>query len=139
MRRTLLLSAALIAGYAVGARAQGGTIKPSDVAGTWVGKTMVGPKDSVVGSSVTTISADGKTLTLKLPNRDPIPLRVVAMGGDSIVTEAGPYPSVLRPGQTVTLLRSVEHYKGDKATGTFEGHLASGEVLRGKTEATRQK
>ena len=137
MRCALLASAVLIAGTAAAARAQG--IKPSDVAGTWNNKATVGPKDSVVVTSVTTVSADGKTWTMKFPNRDPIPVRVVAMGGDSIVTEAGPYPSMLRAGQTVTVLRDFSHYKGDKMTGTFEAHYESGDVVKGKQEGTRTK
>ena len=65
-------------------------------------------------------------------------MRLVAVGGDTIVTEAGPYPSVLRPGQTTTT-RFVGHYHGSKMTGTFEAHYPSGEVARGKIAATRKK
>jgi hypothetical protein len=137
MRHTLLLSAALIAGSAIAARAQG-SIKLSDVAGTWEAKSTVGPNDSVVVTSVMNATANRKGWTLTYPNRDPIPVRVVAMGGDSVVTEVGPYPSMLRPGQTVTLLHQVGHYKGDKMTGTFEAHYGSGPVVNGKTEATRK-
>jgi hypothetical protein len=36
----------------------------------------------------------------------------------------GPYPSMLRKGQTVTLLHSVGHYKGDMMTGWFEAHYS---------------
>ena len=71
MRRTLLVSAALLAGSAAAARAQGGAVKASDVAGTWDTKASVGPKDSVVVTSVITVSADGKSWTMKYPNRDP--------------------------------------------------------------------
>jgi hypothetical protein len=139
MRRTLLASAVLLAGYAVAAHAQGGAIKASDAAGSWDTKASVGPKDSVVVTSTMTVSADGKTWTLKYTNRDPIPVRVLAVGGDSIVTEAGPYPSMLRAGMTVTALRSVGHYKGDKMWGTFDAHYSSGDVVHGKEEGTRKK
>jgi len=60
------------------------------------------------------------------------------LAGDSVVTEAGPFPSVLRPGQTVTLLRSVAHFKGDTMSGTFEATYENGDVVKGKTLATRQ-
>ena len=108
-------------------------------AGTWNAKTLIGPKDSVVATYVLTIAADGKSATIKFANRDPIPTRILAMGGDSLVTETGPYPSVLRPGQTVNSLRAVAHYKGNTMTGTFEAHYANGDVVKGKTEATREK
>jgi hypothetical protein len=136
MRRALLVFAVLIAGYTATARAQ--NIKLSDVAGTWNIRSTAGPKDTVV-QSVVTATPDRKGWVLKFANRDPIPLRVVAVGGDSVVTEAGPYPSVRRPGQTVTLLHSVGHYKGDTMTGTYEGHLSSGEVIKGAQEGTRAK
>jgi hypothetical protein len=114
-----------------------GGIKLSDVAGTWNTKSYVAPDDSVV-TSMTTVSADGKTWTLILAGRAPIPMRVVASGGASIVTEAGPYPSILKPGLSVTLLRDVGHYAGDKMTGTFEAHYSSGEIHTGRVAATRQ-
>jgi hypothetical protein len=144
MRRAVIVSTLALTSYALAAWAQGapaapGGIKLSDVAGTWATKSMVGPKDSVVTTTLVTATADGKGWTLHFRNHEPVPLRVVAIGGDSVVTEAGPFASVLRPGQTVTLLRVIGHYKGDAMTGTFESHYGSGDVLKGKTQATRKK
>src|SRR2546425_11933665 len=124
MGRALCLSVLVLAGYAAAANAQ----KPAEPKGAgmkcsaWETKTMAGPKDSVVTTSVLEATADGKGWTLKLANRDAIPVRVVATGGDSLVTEAGPFPSVLRPGQTVTTLRTVAHFQGNTLTGTVEAH-----------------
>ena len=137
MRTRFLVSVALILGCAATAGAQGSGIKLSDVTGKWAIKAS--PNDSVVVTSVVNATANPKTWTLTYPNRDPIPVRVVASGGDSIVTEVGPYPSMLRKGQTVTLLRSVGHYKGDMMTGWFEAHYSSGDVIKGKQEGTRSK
>ena len=138
MRRAVLLSAALIAIYAAPARAQNVTL--ASVAGNWHTRVMVGPKDSIVLMNMIVASADKDKWVMKNPGQaNPVPLRVVAVGGDSIATEAGPYPSALRPGQTVTMLRSVYHYKGDKGTGWFEAHYSSGDVVKGKLEATRTK
>src|SRR5262249_8889829 len=95
-------------------------------AGDWNGKSMIGAEDSVVGTYTWTIAADSKSATIKFPNRDALEARVVAMGGDSIVTEVGPYPSIVRPGETVNLLRTVGHVKGNSMTGTFEAHYAKG-------------
>ena len=144
MRPFLLVAAALAAGYATAAVAQNpapakkGGIKQSEVAGTWDLKSVMGPKDSVVVTSVVTATADGKGWTIKLANRDPIPVRVVAVGGDSVVTDAGPYESILRPGQMVTT-HQVGHYKSDTMTGTVEAHYASGDVIRLKVAGTRRK
>jgi len=136
--RRLLLSGLVLAAYASAASAQnppaapGGGIKRSDVAGTWDIKT-----DSGV-ASVIRVSANGKTWTLAFAGRKPIALRVIASGGDSIVFQAGRFPSVLRPGQTVTRVREVGHFNGDAVTGTYEAHYASGSVLKGTFSGTRR-
>jgi len=140
MHRVLLVSAVALAGSVTAAGAQ----KPapaqgSNVAGTWDGKTMIGPKDSVIATYTLTATADTSGWTLKFPGRDPYAARVVAMGGDSVVTEVGPYPSILRPDVTVTVLRTTGHYKGDTMTGTFWARYASGDTLSGKIVATRKK
>jgi hypothetical protein len=108
-------------------------------AGTWNATTTMGPNDSVVARYVLKVAPDGKTATIRFAGRDPIPTRVVVNAGDSIVTETGPYPSILRPGQTVTLLRSVVHYNGNTMTGTFEAKYSNGDVAKGKTKARRAK
>jgi hypothetical protein len=141
MRRTVLIPAFLL-GLTTAAAAQqpaAGT-KPADVAGVWDGKSMIGPNDSVVTTTVLTATADDKGWTMTFPGREqPIAVRVTAMGGDSVVTEAGPYPSILRPGQTVTVLRMVSHYSGDTMTGSFWAEYSSGDKVNGKMTATRRK
>jgi hypothetical protein len=138
MRRYLILSTVALSTYSLPAHAQG-AVTLSDVAGTWVTQSMVGPKDSVITRGLLHATADGKGWTLKYPGHDAIAMRVATTGGDSVVTEAGPYPSIIRPGQTVTLLRIVAHFKGDTMAGTFEAHYSSGAVLRGKTTGARHK
>ena len=95
--------------------------------------------DSVIATVLITVSDDAKTWIMKFSDRPPIPVRVVATGGDSVVTDAGPYPSTKRPGQSVTLLHSVSHFKGDHMNGTFQAYYSGGLVVEGKTEATRTK
>jgi hypothetical protein len=150
MRSILLFSAVAVAAAAPlfaqnpppaaapAVQAQRAGIKLADVAGRWEIRSMVGPKDSVIVTYTLTATADGKGWTITFTGRDPIPARVVSVGGDSIIIEAGPFNSVLRPGQMVST-RTVSHYAGDTATGTFEARYASGDVLRGKVAATRKK
>ena len=151
MRSILLFSAVAVAAAAAPANAQNppaapapavqaqrAGIKLADVAGRWESRSMVGAKDSVVVTYTLTATADTKGWTITFPGRDPIPARVVSVGGDSIIIEAGPFASVLRPGQMVTT-RTVTHYTGDTGTGTFDAHYASGDVLRGKVALTRKK
>ena len=145
MHRSLFLSiasaAALLATTSGVASAQamkaGGGIKLADVAGTWESKAAVGPNDSIVVNSSLTATADKSGWSMKFTSGNPVPVRVLAVAGDSVVTEAGPYPSILRPGQTVNLLHMVGHYKGNSMTGTFDAYYQSGGVIHGKIEATR--
>jgi hypothetical protein len=153
MRIATLLSTVCLAGYATLAAAQqppaqpkpamqhaAAGIKLADVAGTWTMensvKTAAG-KDTVVTSELTA-GADEKSWVTHLPGRDPIPTRIVAMGGDSVVTEAGPFQSVARPGQTVTTHQTL-HFKGDAAWGTIEARYGNGDVVKGSTKGTRKK
>src|SRR2546428_467710 len=65
-------------------------------AGTWNATTMMGPKDSVVAGYLLKGAADGKSATIKVPRREPIPTRVRAQAGDSNVTEDRPDPGAPR-------------------------------------------
>jgi len=151
MRSILLFSAVAVAVVTAPASAQNppaapapavqvqrAGIKLADVAGRWEGRSMVGPKDSVIVTYTITATADAKGWTIAFPGHAPVPMRILTVGGDSIVAGAGPYASVVRPGQMVTT-RTVYHFAGETATGTFEAHYASGDILRGKMAATRKK
>lgn len=135
VRRALLVSVVAVWSVTVVLEAQ--KQKPAAAPAecrAWAGKSMLGPKDSVITTYVL-VSPDGKSWTEHFPNRDPIPAKVLASGGDSVVMEFGPYNSILHPGQMVTT-RTVSHIKGKEMTGTFEAHFASGDVIRGKHAAT---
>jgi hypothetical protein len=71
--------------------------------------------DSIVGF-VLTATADSTGWTQTFPGRAPVPVRVVAVAGDSIVTESGPYESVLRKGIQVRT-HSVMRRQGDRLVG----------------------
>lgn len=142
MRRTILCTAAALACITAAATAQaaqpaGPGIKLADVAGTWDSKTM-GPKDSVIATTVLAITANGKGWTMTFPTGAPVAVRVLSSAGDSVVTEAGPFPSHVRPGQTVTLLHTVGHYKGNEMWGTSHAQYAGGDTLSFKITATRR-
>lgn len=143
MRLQFSIAAAVIAGMATVAGAgaqQPAGIKLSDVAGRWEAKSMMGPNDSVVTTFTLNARASRKGWSIMFPGRKhAVPTRVVASGGDSIVTETGPYPSVLRPGQTVKVLRAVLHRSGDTMAGTFSAEYTSGDKIDGKIAATRAK
>jgi hypothetical protein len=115
-----------------------GVLSLSDLAGTW----KVRSTDERGGTPVETemlATADTSGWTLLGPNRKPIPVRVVAIGGDSLVTEAGPYESFVRKGVQVRT-RTVYRLEDDKLVGTTEATYKIGSrdsVAQRRTEATR--
>jgi hypothetical protein len=111
---------------------------PAGAIGVWEGRSTVGPRDSVIATYTLTVMPEASGIRMKLPNRDPQTPRLVAAGGDSLVTETGPYDSVARPGLKVTT-RTISHFKGDSLFGTFEGRYSDGMVTRGKTSGKRQR
>ena len=146
MRRLLLIcTAAALAGcykYDDQARGAGAaaTLSLADIAGKWTVQAMAEGSDSVLVTSELNTTATTEGWTQILPGRDPVSLHV-EVGGDSVVTHAGPYESVLRPGVMVTtdnVMRLVN--------GMLEGHtvahysgptVGADSVLRIRTMGTR--
>jgi hypothetical protein len=120
--------------------AMSGGITLADAAGTWDMNTMLVGSDSVVTTSqlVATETMDGWQLLLA--GRDAIPVRVVAVEGDSIVSETGQYESILRPGVMVSL-RMVYRLHGEMMMGGITARYQSMDadsVVMLRTEGTRQ-
>jgi hypothetical protein len=132
--RIVTIATVVLCATAISASAQQ-TITEKDLAGTWHMKAMIGPKDSVAATNTTTHKSDG-TVTVQFPGRPPIASRTLTIGGDSIVSEAGPYSSVLRPGVMVTT-RTTVHVKGNTMKGTFVAVYSTGDTLHGKVSGTR--
>ena len=109
---------------------------PAVAVGTWDGKSMIGPKDSVVATSSMTIAADGK-VSLTLTGRPTMQARVLAAGGDSVSIEVGPYESVVKKGLQATT-HMTQHFNGNAANGTFDAKYSDGSTLKGKGVATRK-
>lgn len=141
MRRVLLLSIALLANSAGRSIAQNsaGAVRLAQVAGVWDYRAVVGARSNVLVSSVLTATASEEGWTIQHASDPVIPLRVVSVAADSIVLEAGPYPSTLRSGQTVERNHIVLHYDGgDTMKGAFEARYASGDVVSGRVDAVRK-
>ncbi|MDQ3948765.1 MAG: hypothetical protein M3282_00325, partial [Gemmatimonadota bacterium] len=110
-----------------------------DVAGRWTVRAVPETGDTTAVVSQLNASADTAGWTMTLPNRPPVATRVVLVSGDSIVTENGPYESVLRKGVQVRT-RSVMRLRDGKLVGnTVARYTTTGpdSVLRLRTEATR--
>jgi hypothetical protein len=110
----------------------------ASLAGTWTVRTMPDGRDTVItGQLVATNTTEGWTMTL--PGLQPVPVRV-RVDGDSLMTEAGPFPSVLRKGTMVTT-SSVYRVQDGKLVGTLVARYTGAgadSVLTGRQEATRE-
>jgi hypothetical protein len=112
-------------------------ISLADVAGKWHVRGMSQTGDSTLVTFELNATPNPSGWTFHFPNRKPIPVRVTT-AGDSIMTEAGPYQSVLRKGVQVTT-RGVLRLEGDKLVGTTVARYAgsSRDSLIVRTEGTR--
>jgi hypothetical protein len=109
------------------------SISLADVAGKWKMRTT----DEAGGTPVETelnATADSTGWTMTAPKRKPIPVRVVAVGGDSLVTEAGPFESLILKGVQVTT-RTTSRLKDGKLVGTTEAHYK----LKGGRDSVAQR
>jgi hypothetical protein len=95
-----------------------------DVAGKWTMRTMAQGSDSALITYELDTGADGSSWIFNFPKRKPVKVKVEA-SGDSIITEAGPYESLLRKGVQVTT-NSVFRLQDGKLVGTTVAHYATG-------------
>jgi hypothetical protein len=99
-------------------------ISLADIAGRWNVRSTA-PGDTAPVTSVLVATGTRSGWTINFPNRRPIPARVVAVEGDSIIIEAGPFNSVRRPGVQVRS-RQVLRIQNGQLVGTVEARYARG-------------
>ena len=115
------------------------TLSLADVAGTWSMDALQETGDSVIVTMEMTATDSYDGWAIMFAGRDPIAARVTEVGGDSIVSEFGPYESALRAGVMVTTT-SVIRLDGDNLVGTFVARYATTEadsILRGRLQGVR--
>jgi hypothetical protein len=113
----------------------------ADFAGTWTftGTTETGQTPPPYELTAT---ADPSGWTFRfpdLPDRGVIPVRVLEVSGDSVVTETDPFESALRPGLQVWT-RTVYRLEGDRLRGDLVAHYETTEadsVVHITAEGTR--
>jgi hypothetical protein len=111
-----------------------------DVAGKWTMRTMPEDADTTLITWELTAKSDSSGWVSNFPKRKPVPVRVVA-SGDSLMTESGPYESVLRKGIQVTT-NSVMRLQDGKLVGTTVAHYkttGADTVRRLRFEGTRKQ
>lgn len=109
----------------------------ADLAGTWDVRAISEAGDTVPYQLVATDSRQG--WEMRAEGRDPIPLQVVAVEGDSVVTRTAPYASMLREDVMVTVT-SVMRLSGSRLAGTWVARYettGADSVLTGRAEGTR--
>ena len=112
----------------------------ADLAGTWDMKSMAEGSDSVLVTFELMATADTTGWMQHFAGRDPIPMRVLALAGDSVITETGPFESVLRPGVQVSTHSVMRLQDGRLVGTTIARYKTSGpdSVVRIRTEGTRR-
>jgi hypothetical protein len=95
----------------------------ADAAGKWTYVSKSEHGDTTLVTSEMTASADPAGWSIVLPNRPSMPLKVT-VSGDSVITSAGPYESVLRKGVQVTT-DAVLRMKDGKLVGTGVAHYST--------------
>ena len=152
MRRTLLLCAVLLVGCAKKEPASEpstetpvvATISLADVAGTWDGTVTAAGNDTVLTIIELTSTAEPTGWTMKVANaKTPTamtvaPITSVVAEGDSVIVEAGPFKSVLRPGQDVTTHTAYRLQDGKLVGDILATYPASGQTLALHSVATRK-
>jgi hypothetical protein len=111
----------------------------ADVAGKWSVKAMNEARDTTLLTYELNATADTAGWTIAFPNRKPIPARVTAVAGDSVVIDAGPYESALRKGVQVTT-HAVMRLENGTLAGLTIAHYKTTKpdsVRRIATEGTR--
>ncbi len=99
------------------------TLDLASLAGTWDLQIMGMGSDSVLTTGVLTTTGDTAGWSLLLPGRDALPLQVT-VSGDSVITVAPEYESVLRKGvrvQTTSVYRVVGSNFNGLTTATYRG------------------
>lgn len=117
------------------------SVSLADLAGAWTVTAMAESSDSVLITYELNATATPDGWTSTLPGREPMPVRVVLVDGDSVVAEAGPFESALQPGVMVTT-RTIARLQGDMLTGTIVAHYdtdsAGDSVLTGRLRGMRK-
>ena len=112
-------------------------INLAEIAGIWTTHGMNEAGDSTIVTYEVMITSNTEGWTTTLEGREPMATRVVAVAGDSVMTESGPFESVLRPGVTVTTTATMRLENGN-LVGTFRGNYSDGSVLNGRLHAVRK-
>jgi hypothetical protein len=113
----------------------------SEFAGRWSVRLMSEDGDSTLGTYEMVATSDTAGWEVRFPNRPPVPVRVLGVEADSVITEVGPYESLLRKGVPVTS-QGVQWLENDTMVSRITAHYQTKDpdsVLSLRSEATRAR
>jgi len=113
------------------------TIALADVAGTWDAKAMPMDRDTVLTNIQMVATNTMQGWSMKMSSGESVPITVVAVNGDSIVSESGQFKSVLRKGQNVSV-HNVMRLQDGKLMGTVHAKYANGDTATLRLEGTKK-
>jgi hypothetical protein len=112
-----------------------------DVAGTWKVEVSLAHNDSIVNAHTLWATADTTGWKMLFDGRsDTIPVRVLGIAGDSVMTVFGPYSSALRKDVKVVTNHNF-HVQGNSLTGNLVAHYSvttADSVVQLRSRGTRQ-
>ena len=97
---------------------------PMNYAGNWTVNSMPEGRDTVLVTYDMVATNDQSGWSITLPGRETQTLRIVSISGDSVVSELGPFQSVLRPNVMVTTHTTLRP-EGDRLVGTTIARYAT--------------
>jgi hypothetical protein len=97
----------------------------ADLTGTWQVEVRPETGDSVLLRYTLNAPEDTSKWTMQFEGQtQAVPVHIVAISGDSLVTHAGPYPSAMRRGVQVTT-NAVSRLENGMMVGTAVGHYTA--------------
>jgi predicted SnoaL-like aldol condensation-catalyzing enzyme len=106
--------------------------------GTWHGKSMPEGKDTVINTWTLVAPADTSKWVTTFRSGQKVPMHIIAVAGDSVVSQLAPYKSASVQGQMVNV-RLVARLQNGKLVGVAEARLVSkpDSVTRIRIEGTK--
>jgi hypothetical protein len=97
---------------------------PLNYAGNWTVTSMPEGRDTVLVTYDMVATNDQSGWTTTLPGRETMTLNIISISADSVVSELGPFQSVLRPNEMVTTHTTMRP-EGDRLVGTTIARYAT--------------
>lgn len=116
------------------------TMSLASAAGMWNVNVMPADRDTVLTSYVLNATDSAAWKFTFTGRTDEIPMRIIGMSGDTLLTEAGPFKSGVRSGQDVSV-KTKSWMQDGKMMMSVDAHYAgtpADSIVKLRAEGTRQ-